>query len=154
MAWDGQRGINLVFYADDIRIAGQYHDWVHDALAVTAAMFCKMRLEANLEKTKAMVCTRRLIWGEWRDTTYKQPETGKGATLREQKKTQVICTMCSVTVWNYYLKIHMDLTHSICVPQKREVNEVGGLTTTYMVSFSRLLQEVKCQVLGVFRGIA
>ena len=85
MGWAA--GNNLVFYADDIRIAGQYHDWVHDALAVTAAMFCKMRLEANLEKTKAMVCTRRLIWGEWRDTTYKQPETGKGATLREQKKT-------------------------------------------------------------------
>ena len=67
---------NLVFYADDVRIVGQAHEWVHGALEVTVAMLCRMGLEDNLEKTKAMVCTPRFIWGKWGETAYKQRETG------------------------------------------------------------------------------
>ena len=33
---------NLVFYANDGSIAGQYHEWVQDALSVTVAMFLSM----------------------------------------------------------------------------------------------------------------
>ena len=35
---------NLIFYADDGRIAGQDHVWVQDALPVTVEMFCRMGL--------------------------------------------------------------------------------------------------------------
>ena len=38
MGWAaGER--NLVFYADDGSIAGQYHEWLQDTLTVTVAMF-------------------------------------------------------------------------------------------------------------------
>ena len=64
MGWAaGER--NLVFYVDDGRIVGQYHEWVQDALTMTVAMFLRMGLETNLEKTKAMVCTPGLIWVKW-----------------------------------------------------------------------------------------
>ena len=43
------------------RIAGRYHDWVQDVLIVAVAMFHKMGLNANLEKTKAVVCTPKFI---------------------------------------------------------------------------------------------
>ena len=46
-----------IFYADNGRIGGRYHIWVQDALPVSVAMFQQMRLETNLEKTKALVCT-------------------------------------------------------------------------------------------------
>ena len=48
---------NLVFYADDGRIAGRYHQCVHYALVLMVAMFCRTGLETNLKKTKSMVCT-------------------------------------------------------------------------------------------------
>ena len=64
MAWAaGER--NLVFYADDERIAGWDHEWVQDALMTTVAMFRRMGLEDNLYKNKAMICTPGLIWGKW-----------------------------------------------------------------------------------------
>ena len=53
--------IILFFYADDGRILGRDHEWVQDALTGTVAMFLRMRLEMNLRKTKAMVCTPGFI---------------------------------------------------------------------------------------------
>ena len=50
---DGE--INLVFYTNYGRILGRDHEWVQDVLTVTVAMFRRMRLETNLEKTKSMV---------------------------------------------------------------------------------------------------
>ena len=56
---------NVVFYSDDGRIAGHDHMWIQDALLVKVAMFLRMGLETNLEKTKAMICTSGFIWREW-----------------------------------------------------------------------------------------
>ena len=42
----------------------------------------------------------------------------------------------------------MEQIHGICIPQTRSVKEVGGGPTTYLVSFPRLFQEVKCPVTG------
>ena len=55
--------INLVFYADDGSRIRKEHERVQDALSVMVAMNCRMGLEANIKKTKPMVCTPRFIWG-------------------------------------------------------------------------------------------
>ena len=39
---------NLLFYTDDGRIAGRYHEWVQDALTATVENFHKMGLTDNL----------------------------------------------------------------------------------------------------------
>ena len=39
---------NLLFYTDDGRIAGRYHEWVQDALMATVENFHKMGLTDNL----------------------------------------------------------------------------------------------------------
>ena len=52
---------NLVFYADDGRISGRDYQWVHYALALMVAMFCRIGLETNLKKIKSMVCTPGFI---------------------------------------------------------------------------------------------
>ena len=64
MGWE-VGAMNLVFYEDCGRIAGRNHEWVHDALTVTVAMFWHMGLDTNLDKTKAMVCTPGFIWVKW-----------------------------------------------------------------------------------------
>ena len=53
----------MVFDMDEGRIAERYHEWVQDALTVMVAMFLRIGLEMNLEKSKAMVCTPGFIWG-------------------------------------------------------------------------------------------
>ena len=51
MVWEaGAR--NLVFYADDGRIGGRYHEWVQDDLTIPVAMFWCMGIKTNLEKPK------------------------------------------------------------------------------------------------------
>ena len=63
MGWEA-REMNIVFNADDGSIAGRDHEWVQETLTVTVAMFQRMGLETNLDKTKAMVCTLGFIWGK------------------------------------------------------------------------------------------
>ena len=89
MGWEeGAR--NLVFNADEGRIAGRDHKWVQVALTVTVVMFQRMGLEMNLEKTKAIVCTPGFIWEKWGELAYKRRATGEGETFRGRKKTKVI----------------------------------------------------------------
>ena len=68
---------------EDGRIAGRDHEWVQNALTVTVAMFRRMGLETNLEKTKLMVCTPGFIWGYGRGAGLQ--ETGDGIRGNLQK---------------------------------------------------------------------
>ena len=52
---------NLIFYANDGRIAGRDHVWVQDALSFMVTMFQRMGLEKNIENTETMVCTLGFI---------------------------------------------------------------------------------------------
>ena len=72
--------------------------------------------------------------------------TGEGANFRERNRIRVSCTKYSVTVAASYLKAHMEIIHGIYVSQTRGFNKVGGGLTTYVVSFPRVLQTVKCPV--------
>ena len=67
-AWHGMGwavgDLRLIFYADNDSIGGRDHIWVQDALTVSVAIFQRMVLETNLEKTKSLVFTHGYIWGE------------------------------------------------------------------------------------------
>ena len=45
-----------MFYEDAIRIAGRDHEWVQYTLTVKVDMFCRTGIDANLDKTKEMIC--------------------------------------------------------------------------------------------------
>ena len=139
---------NIVFYADDERIVVRHHERVQDALTVTIAMFWRMGIDTNLDKTKEMVCTSKFIWGKWEELDYKIWATGDRETFREQKNTRVSSATCGMTLADSYIKIHMVRSHGICVPQTRGFDGVGGGPTTYVVLFPRVLPEVRCLVLG------
>ena len=70
---------NIIFYANDGRIAGRDHVWFQDAMLVMVAIFRRIGLETNLENTKTMVCTPGFIWGKWGGQEYKRRVTGEGA---------------------------------------------------------------------------
>ena len=70
------------FYNDDGRIAVRDHEWIQYALLVMVAMFLRMGLEKNLEKSNTMVCTPGYIRVKWGEKAYKRQATGEGATYR------------------------------------------------------------------------
>ena len=117
---------NLILYADDGQIAGQGHIWVQDTLTVMVAMFWRMGLDTNMDKTKSMVCTTGFIWGILSDTTYKQRATGEGDYFRERKRTWVSCTECGVMIAALLLKAHMERQHGLISPQMWAVDEGWG----------------------------
>ena len=67
---------DVIFYAEYCRIAGWDHEWFQDSLSVTVAMFWRMVLETNLNKSKTMVCTPGYIRGDVGGTCVQ--DTGKG----------------------------------------------------------------------------
>ena len=125
LGWSaGER--NLVFYADDVRIAGQYHIWVQDALTVTVAMFKRVGLKNNMEKTKSTVCNPGYIWGKWSKEAYKHWATREGAAFRERNLTRISCAEYTVPVVASSMKRHMEKKHGGSVPQTRK-GEIGGV---------------------------
>ena len=70
LGWSSE-GRNLVFYADNGRIAGQDHKWVQDILTVNVEMLLRVGLDTNLDNTKSMVCMPGFIWGKWSEEAYK-----------------------------------------------------------------------------------
>ena len=84
---------NLIFYADDRIISGRDHIWVQYALTVSLAMFQRMGLETNLEKTQSLVCTPGYIWYKWSEVAYKCISTGEGGGFRERKRVRLSYTL-------------------------------------------------------------
>ena len=58
-------------------------------MKVVVVMFRRLGLDTNLEKTKALVCIPRYIWGKWIEAVYKHTATGEGETFRERKRLRV-----------------------------------------------------------------
>ena len=58
------------------------YEWVQDAFTVTVAIFCRMGLDANLKKTKMIVCTPGFTKEKWGETSYKRRAEGWGETFR------------------------------------------------------------------------
>ena len=100
---------------------------------MTVAMFRRVCLETNLEKTKALVCTSGYIWGKWSKAAYKRRATREGGTFRGRKRSRVIFSECGVIVSSLPLKGHMERCNGIIVLQKGELELRGGTSNLYGV---------------------
>ena len=103
-------------------------------------MIERVGLHTNLGKTKAMVCTPGLIWGQKEVEEYKRRDMGEGATFREWNKNRVSCKECGATMVSSLLLHHMEHAHRIFIPHNRGVEVGGGGPETYVVSLLRVLK--------------
>ena len=62
---------------------------MQDTLKVVVVIFRRLGIDTNLEKTKALVCIPRYIWGTWIEAVYKHTATGEGETFSERKRLRV-----------------------------------------------------------------
>ena len=84
----------ICFYADDRRIAGRNPFWVKISLTAMVIMFERVGLQTNLIKTKPIVCTPGLIWGQQGVEAYKKGDIGEVPAFWERKRTRVSCDEC------------------------------------------------------------
>ena len=139
---------NIIFYADDGRIAGRDPEWLQESLLATVSMFCRVGLAKNLDKTKFMVCMPGFIWVQLGKEAYKRRAMGEGVTFQERTRTQVSCAECRSLVTDSYLNHHMELLHGTSLPHTRRINMGGGRPTTYVVYLPRVLETVDFLVQG------
>ena len=107
-----------------------------------------VRLQNNIGKTKAVLCTPGFIWGQLIVKEYKRRATGEEATFREQKKTRVSCEECRIEMTALSLRDHMERSHGIVMLQTQEVDVGGGVPEIYAVPFSQVLKSMACPVGG------
>ena len=105
-------------------------------------------LQTNLRKTKAVVYTPGLIWGQQGVEAYRRRATGEGPTFREMKITRVSCEECGGTMGDYSLQRHIERSHGIVLPQVRGVDVREGGPEIHRVSLPRILKLMECPVEG------
>ena len=106
-AWDH----NIIFYTEYVCIAGHNPIWIQKTLEAAVHMLYRVGLKMNLEKSKAMVCTPGLIWGQKVEAVYKWSVTWEGSALRGRNRTRVICEECGSTMEASSLHHHMEISH-------------------------------------------
>ena len=131
-----------------IHIIFTYLIWVQAALTTMVRNFERVGLHTNLNKTKAMICTPRFIWGHQGAKAYKRRSTGEGPTFPERKKTRVSCEVCGETMADSSLRHHTHRENGIVLPQVRGVDVGGGGLNIYKVSFPWILKLVEWLVEG------
>ena len=65
----------------DSQIAGFNYIWVQVTLTDTVMMFERVGLQTNLGKTKEMMLTMGLYWGQQGKEAYMRKTTGEGAAF-------------------------------------------------------------------------
>ena len=115
MVWVA-RERKLVFYVDNTRVAGREPDWVQAALLVIVYTFCRVRLEKNLDKIKAMVFTPGFIWVQIGEYAYKRRSTGEGVKCRERKRMRVSCSECGALMADSSLRHYIRRSHGVIPP--------------------------------------
>ena len=71
-----------MFYADGGRIARRDHIWFQVDLTVTVAVFRRVGIDTNQEKTKALVCTPYYVWVKCSEAAYKLRATWGGVNIQ------------------------------------------------------------------------
>ena len=89
----GGRGHFLeVFYADDGMVGASDPAWLQGAFSALVAIFDRVSLQTNVNKTVSMACHPcRAGSGNRTAEGYRQRITGEGKSFRERQRERVAC---------------------------------------------------------------
>ena len=82
----------MVFYANDGMVGASDPAWLQGALSALVAIFDRVGLRTNVDKTVSMACHPCWV-GTGNQTTegYRRKLTGDGSSFRERQKERVAC---------------------------------------------------------------
>ena len=116
-----QRGgggpFSAVFYADDGMVGATDPKWLQGAFSALVALFDRVGLQTNVDKTVSMACQPcRAGSGNRTAEGYRRWITGEGKSFREQQRERVACKECGVEIAAGSLSSHLMTRHGKSAP--------------------------------------
>ena len=116
-----RRGGNLsaVFYADDGMVGASDPSWLQGALSALVAIFDRVGLQTNVDKTVSKACNPcRAESGNRTAEGYRQRITEDGNSFREQQRERVPCGECGAELAAGSLSSHLMTRHGKAAPRR------------------------------------
>ena len=117
-----QRGgghFSAVFYADDGMVGAMDPKWLQGAFSALVAIFDRVGLQTNVDKTVSMAC--QTCWAGSGNRTaegYRRRMTGEGKSFWELQRVRVACGECGAELAAGSLSIHLMTQHGKAAPQR------------------------------------
>ena len=88
-----------VFYADDGMVVSLEPAWIQGAFSALVAIFYRVGLRTNVNKTVSMACHPcRAGAGNRTEAGYSRRLTGLGKTYAERQRERVVCGECGTVI--------------------------------------------------------
>ena len=153
-----QRGggghFSAVFYADDGMVGATDPEWLQGAFSALVAIFDRVGLQTNVDKTVSMACQPfRAGSGNRTAEGYRRRITGEGKSFRERHRERVACEECGAEIAAGSLSSHLMTRHSKAAPRRHLWSpQTTGGPRTYKINWPQGSQR-KCLVEGYPGGV-
>ena len=110
---------SAVFYADDGMVGALDPEWLQGAFSALVAIFDRVGLQTNVDKTVSMACHPcRAGSGNRTAEGYRQRITGDGNSFWEQQQERVACRECGAELAAGSLPSHLMTQHGKAAPRR------------------------------------
>ena len=111
--------IGDIDYTDDGMVGASDPAWLQGAFSALVAIFDRVGLQTNVDKTFSMAC-HHCRAGSGNRTTggYRRRITGDGISFRERQRERVACRECGAELAAVSLSIHMMTRHGKAAPRR------------------------------------
>ena len=94
-------------------------EWLQGAFSSLVAIFDRVGLQTNVDKTVSMACQPcRAGSGNRTAEGYRRRITGEGKSFRERQRERVACGECGAEIAAGSLSIHLMTRHGKATPQR------------------------------------
>ena len=138
------------FYADDGMVGATDPEWLQGAFSALVAIFDRVGLQTNVDKTVSMAC--QPCWagsGNRNAEGYRRRITGEGKSFRERQRERVACGKCGVEIAAGSLSGHLMTRHGKAAPRRHLwAPQTTGGPMMYKMNFSTKGGRRQCPVDG------
>ena len=128
-----------VFYVDDGMVGATDPKWIQGVFSALVAIFYRVGLQKNVDKTVSMVCQPcRAGSGNRTAEGYRRRITGDGSSFRERQRERVAGGECGAELAAGSLSSHLMTRHGKAAPWQHlwAPQTIGG-PRTYKMSFPK-----------------
>ena len=112
-------GFSALFYADDRMVGASDPEWLQGAFSALVAIFDRVGLQTNVDKTVSMVCHPcRAGSGNRTAEGYRRRITGDGNSFWERQRERVACGECGAELVAGSLSSHLMTRHGKAAPRR------------------------------------
>ena len=145
-----ERHFSAVFYANDGMVGASDPALLQGAFSALVAIFDRIGLRTNVDKTVSMACHPcRVRTGNRTTEAYRRGLTGDGSSFRERQRERVACGECGTELAAGPLSSHMMTRHGKAAPRRHLwTPQMTGEPRMYKINFPMKGGKRECPVEG------